>query len=110
MSAPTTLASVGGSLAAEVTPERLLISGQVLTSGLSVLLETIAHTLTSAEFVGDCVLDERRVLTAQLRMLQRDAAVIARRALQRQRFGKHPAAEEMSTADEIAAHQSEGST
>ncbi|MCE7006420.1 insulinase family protein [Kibdelosporangium philippinense] len=96
------LAPVGGSLVAEVTPERLLISGQVLTSGLSLLLETVAHTLTSPEYVGDCVLDERRRLTTQLQMLERDAAVIARRALQRQRFGKHPAAAEMSTADAIA--------
>lgn len=98
-----TLASVGGSLTADVTPERLLLSGRVLTHGLPVLLETMASLLTSPAYAGDEVLEHRRRLAEHIRMMDIDATVVARRALQKRRFGEHPIAYEMAGAAEVAS-------
>ncbi|MGH3907789.1 MAG: M16 family metallopeptidase [Pseudonocardiaceae bacterium] len=99
----TSLATVGGDLVAGVDPEHLSISGSGLASGLNVLLDVLSDTLTSASYPSAEVSRERSRLVERITMSRSQPRMIAREALQRRRYGKHPATRELPQAEDVAA-------
>ncbi|MGH4001099.1 MAG: M16 family metallopeptidase, partial [Pseudonocardiaceae bacterium] len=97
------LAAVGGDLATSVNPERLSVWGCALASGLDVLLDVLGDALRSASYSAVDVIRERSRLTERLTMSHSQPRVIARMALQRRRYGDHPATREWPEADDVAA-------
>ncbi|HEX3650172.1 MAG TPA: pitrilysin family protein [Pseudonocardiaceae bacterium] len=98
----TDLALVGGELGAGVDPERLSVVGSALSSGLDQLLDVLADVLTGAAYVADEVLRERERLVERITMAEAQPGVIARKALQRRRYGDHPFAREMPESADVA--------
>jgi len=96
------LARVGGELNASVDPERLVISGSALSSGLDVLLEVLADSVTSAAHRPAEVALEKQRLSAHLAMARSQPRTIARLALQRRRYGNHPVTRELPEVEEVA--------
>ncbi len=97
------LAAVGGHLDASVDPLRLGITGSVLSTGLPVLLEVLADSLTDPAFRRHDVLGERSRLVEHLAIAASQPSVVARRHLQQRRFGNHPVTREMPDAGLVAA-------
>ncbi|HEY5877659.1 MAG TPA: pitrilysin family protein [Nakamurella sp.] len=97
------LAAVGGHLDAGVDPQRLLLSGSVLASGLPTLLDVLADCLTGAAYHKDDVLGERARLVEHLAISAAQPASVAHRLLQDRRFGEHPAAWDIPDAELVAA-------
>ena len=95
------LAGVGGELGFSVDPERLAASGHALVEGLPTLLDVVADVLTGASYPADEVERERERLAERIQVAAAQPSVIARRALQRHRYGDHPATREMPEADEV---------
>lgn len=98
----TDLALVGGELSAGVDPERLSIVGSALAAGLDQLLDVLADVLTSASYADDEVVRERERLVERITMAEAQPGVIARKALQRRRYGDHPFAHEMPEPADVA--------
>jgi predicted Zn-dependent peptidase len=98
----TDLAMVGGELNAGVDPERLTIGGSALASGLDRLLDVLADVLTAPAYRSDEVVRERERLVERITMAEAQPGVIARKALQRRRYGDHPFAHEMPEAADVA--------
>lgn len=96
------LAMVGGNLAAQVNPQRLLLSGSVLADGLPILLEVLADVLTGAAYRVTDVRRERDRLLEHLTIAAAQPATIAREHLLRARFGDSPVAWELPDADLVA--------
>jgi zinc protease len=101
------LATIGGELAAGVDPERLLISGSGLAEGLPALLGVLADLLTSAAYPDGDFDRERERLVERITVARSQPRTVAREALQRRRYGDHPAAREMPLAEDVAAVTSE---
>ncbi len=97
------LAAVGAELGVVVDPERLLVSGNGLASGLPEVLDVLADVLTGATHPDAEVARERDRLVERLAVARAQPRTIAREALQRKRFGDHPIVREMPTPDEVAA-------
>ncbi len=97
------LALVGGHLSAQVNPQRLLLSGSVLATGLDVLLDILADSLTGAAYRRADVTRERDRLVEQLTIAAAQPATIARNHLQYKRFGDHPAAVEVPAPEAVGA-------
>lgn len=95
------LAAVGGHLDTGVDPQRLLVTGSVLASGLPALLDVLADCLTAAAYRKDDVLGERARLVEHLMIAAAQPATIAHRLLQQRRFGEHPAAWDMPDAETV---------
>lgn len=89
------LSDVGGHLYATVDPQRLLYTGAVLANGLPTLLEILGEILTTAAYRSADVAGERDRMVEHLALSMSQPSVTARIALQRKRFGDHPAAKEM---------------
>ena len=98
----TDLAMVGGELGAGVDPERLSIGGSALASGLDQLFDVLADVLTAAAYRDDEVGRERARLVERIAMAEAQPGTIARKALQRRRYGDHPFAHEMPEAADVA--------
>jgi zinc protease len=96
------LAAVGGDLSAGVDPERLFVRGSALSSGLDMLLDVLGDALTSASYTAADVARERTRLVERLAVSRSRPRVIAREALQRRRYGDHPATREWPEADDVA--------
>jgi predicted Zn-dependent peptidase len=97
------LAAVGGHLDTGVDPQRLLVTGSVLASGLPTLLDVLADCLTGAAYRKDDVLGERARLVEHLMISAAQPASVAHRLLQQRRFGEHPAAWDVPDA-ELVGH------
>jgi predicted Zn-dependent peptidase len=97
------LATIGGDLGAGVDPERLLISGSALSSGLPVLLDVLADLVTSAAYPDADFARERERLVERITVARSQPRTVAREALQRRRYGDHPASREMPLAEDVAA-------
>ncbi|MGH3775403.1 MAG: M16 family metallopeptidase [Pseudonocardiaceae bacterium] len=97
------LGAVGGDLGAGVNPEHLAVRGSALASGLDVLLDVLGDVLRSASYAGAEVTRERSRLVERLAVSRSTPRVIAREALQRRRYGNHPATREWPEADDVAA-------
>jgi predicted Zn-dependent peptidase len=96
------LALVGGHLDASVDPQRLMISGSVLSTGLPVLLEVLADCLTDPAYRRSDVLGERERLVEHLAISATQPSTVAHRFLQQRRFGDHPAAWDMPDPELVA--------
>ncbi len=96
------LAAVGGHLDASVDPQRLLVSGSVLASGLPILLDVLADTLTAAAYRPSDITGERARLVEHLMISAAQPASMAHRMLQERRFGEHPAAWDIPEAELVA--------
>jgi len=96
------LALVGGHLDASVDPQRLMITGSVLSNGLPKLLEVLADSLTDPAYRRSDVLGERERLVEHLAISATQPSTVAHKFLQQRRFGDHPAAWDMPDAELVA--------
>jgi predicted Zn-dependent peptidase len=97
------LQEVGGALAASVDPDRLLVSGNGLVTGLDRILETLALVLTGATYPEPEVATERGRLGDRIRVALRQPAHLARAALLRRLYRGHPYAVQTPAPDEVLA-------
>ncbi|WFE30766.1 pitrilysin family protein [Solwaraspora sp. WMMD791] len=87
------LQAVGGGLAAGLDADRLLISGAGLVTGLRRMLELLGEVLTGATYPADEVAVERDRLADRIQVALSQPAHLARTALTRRLYGRHPYAE-----------------
>lgn len=97
----TDLALIGGDLGAAVDPEHLSISASALASGLPTLLDVLADILTEATYADHEVEREAARLVERLAVARTQPRVIAREALQRQRYGNHPYTREVPRPEDV---------
>jgi zinc protease len=97
------LASVGADLGVSVDPERLVVQGSGLATGLPTVLEVLGEVLTAATYPEHELLRERARLVERISVARAQPRTVAREALQRKRFGDHPIALEMPTGEAVAA-------
>ncbi|WP_051580401.1 M16 family metallopeptidase [Pseudonocardia acaciae] len=97
------LANIGGELAAGVDPERLLVSGSALAGGLPALLDVLADLLVAPAYPDGDFDRERERLVERIAVARSQPRTVAREALQRRRYGDHPASREMPLAEDVAA-------
>ncbi|MGW5054238.1 M16 family metallopeptidase [Actinokineospora sp. NPDC004072] len=98
----TELALVGGEMSASVDPELLSVTANALADGFDTLLDVLADLLTGAVYADDEVAGERGRLVERITVAGSQPSVIARRALQKHRYGDHPFTREMPEADDVA--------
>ncbi|HEU4421009.1 MAG TPA: pitrilysin family protein [Pilimelia sp.] len=84
------LQRVGGGLSAGLDPDRLLISGNGLVSGLDRILELLADVLDGAAYPSGEVTTERERLADRIQVAQSQPSHLARVALLKRVYGKHP--------------------
>ena len=97
------LQKVGGGLNAGLDPDRLMISGNSLVTGLDRLLELLAEVLTGAAYPPDEVSVERDRLVDRIQVAQSQPAHLARTALLKRMYGKHPYAVQTPEPDQVRA-------
>jgi zinc protease len=95
------LARVGGDLHASVDPERLLLSGSSLSTGLDVLLDVLADALTGATYPTAEVRREKERLVERIAMARSQPRTIARLAMLNRRWGDHPVTRELPDESEV---------
>lgn len=96
------LQGLGGQLNVGVDPDRLSLSGSVLSSGFGKILGLLGELLTSASYPKKEVVGERDRLVTMLAMYRSQAGVIAREALLGRLYGDHPYAREVPAAGDVA--------
>jgi zinc protease len=97
------LQKVGGGLSAGADPDRLLLSGNALVGGLDRLLSMMADVLTGATYPAGEVSTERARLADRIRVAQSQPAHMAREALLKRVYGKHPYAVQTPTPEQVKA-------
>jgi zinc protease len=97
------LQKVGGGLSAGADPDRLLVSGNALVSGLDRILRILADVLTGAAYPADEVTTERDRLVDRIQVAQSQPAHLARVALLRRIYGNHPYALQTPAAARVRA-------
>ena len=93
---------LGAQLSVGVDPDRLALSGSVLSSGFGPLLELVGDVLAHASYPKKEVVGERDRLVTGLAMYRSQAGVVAREALLARLYGAHPYAREVPAADDVA--------
>ncbi len=97
------LQAVGGGLSVGVDPDRLIVSGNALASGLPRLLDVLADVLTAATYPEREVATERARLADRIQMALSQPSHAVRRALLRRVYGDHPYGTETPEPDEVRA-------
>ncbi|MEV1285715.1 pitrilysin family protein [Micromonospora sp. NPDC049679] len=97
------LQSVGGGLSAGLGPDRLLVSGNGLVTGLDRILELLAEVLGGAAYPGDEVATERERLADGIQVAQSQPSHLARSALLKRMYGKHPYATQTPDVEQVRA-------
>ncbi|WBB82543.1 pitrilysin family protein [Micromonospora sp. WMMD882] len=97
------LQAVGGGLSAGVDPDRLMLSGVGLVTGLDRMLDILADVLTGATYPADEVATERAHTVDRIEMAQSQPAHLARVALLRRIYGRHPYAEQTPEPEQVRA-------
>ncbi|MEU5940726.1 pitrilysin family protein [Micromonospora sp. NPDC047548] len=97
------LQKVGGGLSAGVDPDRLMLSGAGLVTGLGRMLEITADVLTGATYPAEWVGTERDRLVDRIQVAQSQPAHLARTALLKRIYGRHPYAVQTPDPDQIRA-------
>lgn len=95
------LQSVGGGLGASTDPDRLLISGNTLASGLPRLLEILADVLEHANYPKGEVATERERIADRIQVMRSQPGHLARVALLQRMYGSHPYAVQTPSADAV---------
>ncbi|MEV4537250.1 pitrilysin family protein [Asanoa sp. NPDC049518] len=97
------LQSVGGGLSASVDPDRLMISGNSLAAGLTRILEILGEVLDGAAYPSDEVGTERDRLVDHIQVAKSQPAHLAREALLRRLYGRHPYAVQTPEPEQVRA-------
>jgi zinc protease len=97
------LQAVGGGLSAGLDPDRLVVTGNALASGLDRMLEILAAVLTDPAYPNDEVATERDRLIDHLQVALTQPAHLARTALLKRMYGKHPYAVQTPEPEQIRA-------
>ncbi|QDY10474.1 insulinase family protein [Micromonospora sp. HM134] len=97
------LQKVGGGLSAGADPDRLMLSGAGLVTGLDRMLELLADVLTDASYPADWVQTERDRLVDRIQVALSQPAHLARTALLRRIYGRHPYAVQTPEPDQVRA-------
>lgn len=97
------LQKVGGGLAAGVDPDRLLISGNGLVSGLDRILDILAAVLSGATYPDDEVATERQRLADRIQVALSQPSHLARVALLKRIYAGHPYAVQTPAPEEVQA-------
>jgi predicted Zn-dependent peptidase len=97
------LQKVGGGLSAGADPDRLLVSGNALAAGLDRLLDILADVLTDAAYPNEEVTTERARLVDRIRVAQSQPSHMARVALLKRMYGRHPYAVQTPTPEQVEA-------
>jgi zinc protease len=95
------LQAVGGALSVSLDPDRLLVSGNGLVTGLDRMLEILAEVLTSARYPDQEVVTERDRLADRIHVARSQPAHLVRVALLRRLFGDHPYAVQTPEPEEV---------
>ncbi len=96
------LQTVGGALSAGVDPDRLLVSGNGLASGLDRILSILVDVLHGATYPESEVTTERGRLIDRIQVAQSQPSHLARVALLRRMYGSHPYAIQTPSIDDVA--------
>jgi predicted Zn-dependent peptidase len=97
------LQKVGGGLSAGVDPDRLMLSGAGLVTGLDRMLDLLAAVLTGATYPNGEVATERDRLVDRIQVAQSQPAHLAREALLKRIYGSHPYATQTPQPEQIRA-------
>jgi predicted Zn-dependent peptidase len=97
------LQAVGGGLSAGLDPDRLLVTGNALASGLDRMLEILAAVLTDPTYPNAEVATERDRLVDYINVALTQPAHIARTALLKRMYGKHPYANQTPEPEQVRA-------
>ncbi|MGB2571625.1 M16 family metallopeptidase [Micromonospora citrea] len=97
------LQKVGGGLSAGIDPDRLMLSGAGLVTGLDRMLEILADVLTGATYPAEWVDTERDRLVDRIQVAQSQPAHLARTALLKRIYGRHPYAVQTPEPDQVRA-------
>ncbi|NUR71506.1 MAG: insulinase family protein [Hamadaea sp.] len=97
------LQAVGGALGAGVDPDRAMISGNSLASGLDRLMEILAQVLTGATYPESEVETERARLVDRIQIAQSQPSHLARVALLKRMYADHPYAVQTPTVAQAQA-------
>jgi zinc protease len=95
------LQAVGGGLSAGLDPDRLLITGNALASGLDRMLEILAALLTDATYPGEEVATERERLIDHIQVALTQPGHLARAALLKRMYGRHPYAVQTPEPEQV---------
>ncbi|HKN51539.1 MAG TPA: pitrilysin family protein [Amycolatopsis sp.] len=102
------LALIGGDLGVGVDPERLSFSGSALADKLPTFLDVLGDVLTGASYPDDQVARERDRIIERIAVSRTQPRTIAREAMQKHRYGDHPATREVPQAEDVAVVDAEG--
>lgn len=97
------LQKVGGGLSAGLDSDRLMISGNGLVTGLDRILELLGAALTGATYPAGEVAIERDRVIDRIQVAQSQPAHLARAALLRRMYGRHPYAVQTPEPDQVRA-------
>jgi zinc protease len=95
------LQAVGGGLSAGLDPDRQLVTGNSLTAGLDRMLEILAAVLTDPAYPSTEVAVERERLVDHIQVAQSQPAHLARTALLKRMYGRHPYAVQTPAPDQV---------
>src|SRR5690606_23370400 len=95
------LQAIGGGLAASVDPDRLLVSGNGLVSGLDRGLWVLAQVLTGATYPAAEVRTGRERLADRIHVARSQPAQLAPRALLKRIYGHHPCAVQTAAPEQV---------
>ncbi|HEX7168108.1 MAG TPA: pitrilysin family protein [Acidimicrobiales bacterium] len=84
------LQQIGGNLDANSDEEHVVLTGSALAPDLPVLLDLLAEVLIDASFPDDEVALERARLTQEITLMRSQPETVAREALMKRMFGRHP--------------------
>lgn len=96
------LQTVGGALSASVDPDRLLVSGNALASGLGRILEIMSDVVQGATYPEGEVTTERARLIDRIQVAQSQPAHQVRVALLRRMYGAHPYGIQTPSIDDVS--------
>jgi zinc protease len=95
------LQAVGGGLSAGLDPDRLLVTGNALAGGLDRMLEILASVLTDPAYPNEEVATERERLVDHIQVAQSQPAHLARTALLKRMYGRHPYAVQTPEPEQV---------
>lgn len=97
------LQKIGGGLSAGLDPDRLMLSGTGLATGLDRLLEILAEVLTGANYPAEWVATERDRMVDGIQVARSQPAHLVRTALLKRIYGKHPYAVQTPEPEQVRA-------
>jgi len=97
------LQTVGGGLSAGLDPDRLLITGNALATGLDRMLEILAAVLTDPAYPNAEVATERERLVDHINVALSQPGHLARTALLKRMYGKHHYAVQTPEPEQVRA-------